>query len=99
MGTSDLNADPLARELRERISAIDRSLVEAVNERLEVVARLWRHKESLGVGSLDRKREAQLRADLARLNPGPLSGEGLEELLTAILDLTKRELGRRVERD
>jgi hypothetical protein len=30
--------------------------------------------------------------DLARANRGPLSQDGLEEIYTAILDLTKREV-------
>jgi len=40
-------------------------------------------------------REAWLLDHLRGANNGPLSDEGLHELLTAVLDLTKRELAGR----
>ena len=86
--------DPLV-ELRAEISALDRAILEAVNRRLAVVARLKAHKESVGLGFLDRAREKSLVRALEEANPGPLSAEGLRELYGLILDLTKRELASR----
>jgi chorismate mutase len=85
--------DALA-ELRARIGANDRAIVEAVNERLRLVAELWRLKETHGAARLDPEREQRLRDELAAANPGPLSPEGLDALVAELLALTKRELGR-----
>ena len=84
--------DPALREFREQISATDRAILDAVNTRLELVARIKAHKESRGVAFLDPERERTLLDDLAGANRGPLSTDGLRELFGAILDLTKREV-------
>lgn len=84
--------DPTIRELRERISKVDRALVEALNTRLELVTRLKRYKEENGLPFLDPDRERELIDELTRGNPGPLTAEGLRELYANILDLTKREV-------
>jgi chorismate mutase len=79
--------------LRDEIAANDRALVEGVNKRLQLVTELWRLKEELGTARLDPERERRLREELQRSNTGPLSPEGLDELVGALLELTKRELG------
>ena len=84
--------DPILNGLREQISAFDRAIVEAVNHRLELVAQIKAYKDSQGLGFLDPKREEQMLDELTRSNRGPLSEEGLRELLQAILDLSKREV-------
>jgi chorismate mutase / prephenate dehydratase len=89
-----VNDDPLIRQLREQISDTDRSIVEAMNTRLRLVARLKRYKESRGIGFLDPEREEWMLQYLQRANRGPLSNEGLQELFEEILDLTKREVQR-----
>jgi chorismate mutase len=87
-------SDPLIRQVREQISDNDRALVEAVNRRLELVARLKSYKESRGIGFIDPEREEWMLQYLARANRGPLTPEGLKEFFGAILDLTKREVER-----
>jgi chorismate mutase len=87
-------ADPLIRQLREQISDTDRSIVEAINTRLKLVARLKRYKEERGIEFVDLEREEWMLNYLLRANRGPLSPEGLRELFTEILDLTKREVTR-----
>jgi chorismate mutase len=52
--------------LRERVSQVDREIVDAINRRIELVHLVWAHKRE----------------------------HGLEEIYAAILDLTKREVGR-----
>jgi chorismate mutase len=84
-------SDPLL-ELREQITANDARIVAAVNERLRLVSELWEVKRTVGAGQVDPDRERRLRDELATLNSGPLSGDGLERLVTALLDLTKSEL-------
>jgi chorismate mutase len=88
------NTDPLIRQLREQISDTDRSIVDAINKRLELVARLKGYKESRGIDFVDLQREEWMLSYLSRANRGPLSPEGLHELFAEILDLTKREVSR-----
>lgn len=64
----------------------------AFNGRLELVARLKRLKDELGVDFHDPEREQWLLEHLAASNAGPLSDEGLRELHRVLLDLTKREV-------
>ena len=78
--------------LRAAIGANDRAIVAAVNARLRLVTKLWQLKHRLGIDRLDRDRERRLRAELAAANEGPLSAEGLEQLVNELLTLTKREL-------
>ena len=86
--------DPLIRQLREQLSDNDVAIVEAVNARLKLVARLKRVKEERGIEFLDPAREEWMLQYLTRANRGPLSTEGLRELFETVLDLTKREVAR-----
>jgi chorismate mutase len=80
--------------LREELARVDLGLLEGVNRRLRLVAELKRVKEEHGIAFLDRAREEYMLGRLAGENAGPLSSEGLRELYTELLALTKRELGR-----
>jgi len=89
-----MNDDPLIRQLRQQISDTDRAIVDSLNARLRLVARLKSYKESRGIGFVDPEREEWMLQYLQRANRGPLSTEGLKELFEEILDLTKREVAR-----
>jgi chorismate mutase/prephenate dehydratase len=93
MSAPDAN-DPLIRQLREQLSDNDVKIVEALNARLKLVAQLKRVKEERGIGFLDPAREEWMLQYLTRANRGPLSAEGLREIYTELLDLTKREIAR-----
>ena len=84
--------DPFIRQTREQISDADRRLVEALNARLQLVARLKRYKEGRGIGFVDPEREEWMLQYLQRVNRGPLSQEGLEAFFSQVLALTKREV-------
>lgn len=86
------NDDPFVHETREQLNRLDRSIFEAMNRRLELVARLKRHKEEHGYSFLDPNREQQMVDDAVAANPGPLSADGLRRLYAELLALTKREL-------
>ena len=86
--------DPRITQLREQLTANDVEIVEALNVRLELVAQLKRVKEEIGADFLDPAREEWLLQHLASTNRGPLSEDGLREIYTELLALTKRELGR-----
>jgi chorismate mutase len=80
-------------EIRREITANDEEIVAAVNRRIDLVAALWRLKAELGYDTVDPDRERLLREHLATTSSGPLSPEGLDRLVSALLELTKRELG------
>ena len=84
--------DPIIRQLREAISDNDRKLMETLNKRLELVARLKRYKDSHGIGFVDPEREEWIMSYLQRANRGPLSAAGVREFFTRVLELTKREV-------
>ncbi len=83
--------DSIVDRIRGQIAETDRALVETINERLELVRALWRHKEEQGLPLLDPDREERMLRYLTESNGGPLSTEGLVELYAFVLDLTKRE--------
>ena len=80
-------------EIREQITANDVAIVAAVNHRIGLVIELWQLKAELGLETVDPDRERRLREALAAANGGPLSAEGLDRLVTTLLELTKNELG------
>jgi chorismate mutase len=79
-------------ELRAQIADIDRTILEAVNARLQLVERLQAHKRDHGLAALDMRQEHKIVRALTRANQGPLSARGVKELAGEILELTKREL-------
>ncbi len=79
-------------EYRDRISAADRRLLAAMNERLELVRALHEYKRDEGIPLRDPAREEQLVVELQAANQGPLSSAGVAELFRHVLDLTRKEL-------
>jgi chorismate mutase len=79
-------------EYRDQISAADRKLLAAINERLELVRALHEYKRDEGIPLRDPAREEQLVVELQAANGGPLSSAGVAELFRHVLDLTRKEL-------
>ena len=90
-----MTPDPEVRRLREEISRVDRSILDAVNARLALVEELKRHKETVGLAFVDPERERAILEGLVGANGGPLTEDGVRELFAEVLELTKREVGRR----
>ena len=84
--------DPYVLGVRREISDLDRSLVELVNKRLKLVARLKRYKDEHGIGFVDLAREEWMLQYLQRANRGPLSETGLAQLYHDLLGLMKQEV-------
>ena len=82
--------DDLER-LREQIAALDRTVLEALNDRLELVHRVNRHKQAVGAPMIDAEREATLLRELTEANPGPLSERAVQAFFAAVLDVMKQE--------
>jgi 3-deoxy-7-phosphoheptulonate synthase len=91
---SEPSSDSRILELRQAISENDRTIVAAINTRLGLVARMRTHKDDHGIPFHDGARERQLLAELHDANRGPLSPEGLEEVVLELLELTRREVVR-----
>jgi chorismate mutase len=88
------NTDPFVKDVRRELSDLDSALVELVNKRLRLVAKLKRYKEEHGIGFVDLAREEWMLQYLQRANRGPLSAAGLAELYHELLDLMKREVSK-----
>ena len=84
--------DAALDRLRELLAGNDVALLDLVNRRIELVGQIKQRKDELGVAFVDPEREAWLLDHLRRANNGRLSEAGLRQLLTTLLDLTKREL-------
>lgn len=84
--------DPVVRDAREQITAVDRAIFEAVNRRIELVRELRSYKETKGYDFVDPSREQRMIDEQLAENDGPLSDEGLRALYAELLALTKREV-------
>ena len=80
--------------LRELIAENDQASVRLLNRRLELVAEIWREKDTSGLPHADAERERRLLQHLDETNGGPLSRRGLGFFHGVLLSLTKQELGR-----
>ena len=85
-------ADPVITQFRDQISDNDLKIIDAVNKRLKLVKQLKTYKEQHGVDFYDPAREEWMLTILARANKGPLSNDGLRDVFTEILAVTKQEL-------
>jgi chorismate mutase / prephenate dehydratase len=79
-------------EAREQIDAVDRGLLAGINRRIELVRALHEHKVSNDLPLRDPGREEAMVSALQEANAGPLSPEGVEELVHFVIGLTRREI-------
>ena len=86
------DTSPELAALRAEIATVDRSLLDGLNRRLELVRRVRAHKDAASVRFVDAEREATLLSELAAANNGPLSERGLTAIFSAVLDVMKQEL-------
>ena len=82
-------------EYRRRIAEADAALVAAANRRIELVVELRRLKARHGISFVDPEQERRLVDALVAATPGPLSEEGLRELASTLLAVTKRDVAER----
>jgi chorismate mutase len=86
--------DTTVASYRDEITALDVRLLSTINARIKAVKALAQYKEQRGLAFHDPEREAWLVAYLKRVNSGPISDEGLDELLAFVLALVKEEVAR-----
>ena len=92
-GPVNPQTDRLIQELRSQISDNDRAIVRSLSKRVELVARLALQRVA---GDRIRRSHSNRRSpvlrDIGRANRGPISQDGLRDLYTRILELTKKEV-------
>lgn len=77
--------------MRDAIVDTDLKLLQAVNQRLVLVARLRAYKHANGIPFVDPEREEWMHKFLQSANRGPITAEGLRELFDHVLSLSKAE--------
>jgi chorismate mutase/prephenate dehydratase len=78
----------LAR-LRDRIDAVDRSLLDQLNERARLVRAVGELKHSKGAPVYEASRERSIVAGLAEVNAGPFPDAGLAPVFREIISATR----------
>ncbi len=81
----------IIRQIRDQIIDNDVRLVQAINQRLTLVARLRAYKHERNMEFVDPSREQWMHRYLQGANRGPLSSGGLTEIYGHVLELTKSE--------
>ena len=71
---------------RDRIDAVDRKLLELLNERARYVLALAPLKKREGVPIYEPKREEQVFANIVANNGGPLAPEAVRRIFERIID-------------
>lgn len=71
---------------RRRIDAIDRKLVELLNERSRAALEIGRLKRQRGQPLYQPEREADILAHVQQVNGGPLGNEAIRRLFERIID-------------
>ena len=83
-------ADAGIEALRQRIDAIDRQLVQLLNERADCAREVGRRKESQGQPIYQPAREAEVLAHVRAINRGPLDDDAVTRLFERIIDEARR---------
>jgi len=81
-------------ELRTAIDAVDRSILDTLNQRARLVARVGEIKRASGAPVYTAARERDLVEALRRANPGPFPSEALEPVFREIVSGTRSLEGR-----
>jgi chorismate mutase-like protein len=71
---------------REEIDAIDRRLVELLNERTRVVERIGAIKQNVSMPVYEPKREDAVYANIQAANGGPITNDAIRRIFERIID-------------
>jgi chorismate mutase len=73
-------------EFRVRIDAVDREIVELLNERTRVVENIGRVKREAQLPIYEPRREEQVFANITESNHGPISQDAVKRIFERIID-------------
>jgi chorismate mutase len=73
-------------DCRVRIDALDRDLLELLNQRTRIVEEIGRIKQELGLPIYEPRREDDVYRNVTAHNGGPLSEEALKRIFERIID-------------
>ncbi|MBW7886999.1 MAG: chorismate mutase [Bacteroidetes bacterium] len=77
-------------EWRDKIDAIDRKLVELLNERARYADEIGKIKEQLGMEAYSPKREKEVLDNIMKHNAGPLDDLAVRRLFERIIDESRK---------
>jgi chorismate mutase len=83
--TSEAAAKALV-ECRERINALDRRLVELLNERTRIVEDIGRIKQECKMPIYEPKREEEVLRNIEAHNAGPMAQDAARRIFERIID-------------
>ena len=89
-GTGETEALRALARCRDRIDAIDRRLVELLNERTSIVEEIGRVKRDAKLAIYEPKRETQVFDNITSYNAGPLTADGVKRIFERIIDEMRR---------
>ena len=78
--------DKTIEDWRRRIDAIDRKLVELLNERASCAMAIGELKRVLGTPVYQPEREQEILANVERMNGGPLEDTAIRRLFERVID-------------
>src|SRR5436305_478844 len=76
---------PALSGLRERIDAVDKGLIDLLNERARLVVEVGQVKRDAGLPIYAPHREAQVLGKVLGMNPGPLPPSAIEGIYREIM--------------
>ena len=82
---SEKDIDPL----RDKIDAIDQTLLKLLNERSSLANQIGHIKQQLGLAIYVPAREKEILENVMKANPGPLPSEAVRRLFERIIDETR----------
>ncbi len=71
-------------ELRGEVDGLNTELLDLLERRAAIVIEIARAKRALGIAPFDPAREEEMLEDLERRNPGPLAGEDVRAIFSAV---------------
>jgi len=80
------SAEKALAEWREQINALDRRLIDLLNERTRMVEEIGRAKRECSMPIYEPKREEEVLRNIAEHNAGPMPQESARRIFERIID-------------
>jgi chorismate mutase/prephenate dehydratase len=87
--TSDAAPAPDLAGLRQQVDAVDRAILEKLNERARLVQSIGQVKAASGSPEYEPARERQILEQLTARNPGPFPNQGIAPVFREIISATR----------